>query len=189
MKNKTLEYLKNLYNRNENGDYQIEVFLDKYANAFNEWDSAYLEVRDLNPGLVYFLERCSKDIPFRENVELKFIMHAAPDQSHENLLKKALKANFNYQFLSEKEELKQLYVKILKYFVISMIFLLSTFYLKPTMQYHIISTTLIEGLFIGGWVFLWQAISLFSFEKTGIVNKLKTYKRLLDAGIVFEYHE
>lgn len=187
MKHKNMEYLKEIYSQNENGDFILEVFLDRYTDAFNEWDSAFLDVRDLHPGLVYFLERCSKDIPYNKNIELNFMVSENKDSYNEQVLIKALRANFKYQLLSLQEDLRKLNISIFKYFLISVTLLLLSFALKPDLEFNMLSTTLLEGVIIGGWVFLWQAISLFSFNRPELIEKLKEYNRLLNSKITFSY--
>lgn len=183
---KNLEYLNKLYKKNEEGEFIIEVYIDKLLNAFNEWDSSYLEIRELNSSLIYFIERCSNDIPLSQSIELRFIV-SQENQEQEKVLKEALKANFNYQLHLAKQKLHFLYKKSAKYFAVAILFLLMAFSMKPIFQLNLAGNLLVEGLFIGGWVFLWQSISLFSFESLEVTNKKKIFKRLLNSCVKIEY--
>ncbi len=181
--------LKDLYKQNKDGEFIIEVFLDRYIDAFNEWDSAYLEVRDLNPGLIHFLERCSQDIPFRYGIELLFTVSDPKDNETEELIFRGVRANFSYKILREKTNMRLLYRQIRKYFAVAIILLLLVFSLDPILQESLMTRTLKEGMMIGGWVFLWQALSLFSFNRGGIVRQIRHYKRFLESRISFRYEE
>ncbi|OWZ84623.1 hypothetical protein [Natranaerobius trueperi] len=182
-----LDQLKNIYRQNEDGAYIIEVFLDRYIHAFNEWDSAYLEVRDLSPGLIHFLERCSHDIPFKYDIEILFTVAEEETIETEKLIIRGVKSYFSYKILKEKENLTNMIRKILKYFGISVFFLIMSFSLEPILPDTLMGNTAREGLMIGGWVFLWQAISLFAFNVSEIKQKINEYKRFLKANIKFRY--
>jgi hypothetical protein len=46
---------------------------------------------------------------------------------------------------------------------------------------------MVEGLFIGGWVFLWEAIALFVFKNRDINLQIRRYERFKEAPIKFAY--
>ncbi len=181
--------LKNLYKQNDEGNFILEAFLDRYIDAFNEWDSAYLEIRDLNPGLIHFLERCSKDIPFKYGIELLFTVSEKRKKETEDLISRGVKANFSYKILREKTNLRLLLRRIKKYFAVSITLLLLVFSLDPILPGSLMTRTLKEGMMIGGWVFLWQALSLFSFNRGEIVRQIRHYERFLDSKVSFRYEE
>jgi len=181
--------LKNLYKQNQEGDFVLEAFLDRYIDAFNEWDSAYLEIRDLNPGLLHFLERCSQDIPFKYGIELLFSVSEPREEETEKLIIRGVKANFSYKILREKTDLRLLFRRIKKYFAVAISLLILVFSLDPVMPQTLMARTLKEGMMIGGWVFLWQALSLFSFNRGEIVRKIRHYERFLSSKVSFRYEE
>lgn len=183
---KNIEYLNKLYKKNAKGEFIIEVYIDKLLSAFNEWDSSYLEIRELNSNLIYFIERCSKDIPIGQSIELRFVV-SQESEEQEKVLREALKANFQYQLHLVKQKLDFLYRKSAKYFTIAVIFLVMAFSMKPVFQLNLAGDLLVEGLYIGGWVFLWQSISMFSFESSDVAHKKRIFERLLNSGIVIEY--
>ena len=43
-----------------------------------------------------------------------------------------------------------------------------------------------EGLVIGGWVFLWEAISLFSFTEFELLFRSRIFSRLHKAPVIFQ---
>lgn len=45
---------------------------------------------------------------------------------------------------------------------------------------------LVDGLSIGGWVFLWEAVSLFFFTNRDLYHRYRIYKRLQNAPVIFQ---
>lgn len=60
-------------------------------------------------------------------------------------------------------------------------------------RYHLVFTlkqisfrdTERSGLAITGWVFLWEAVSLFAFTNRELYQRYRTYKRLHNAPVIF----
>ena len=52
-----------------------------------------------------------------------------------------------------------------------------------------LQSILLEGLAISGWVFLWEAVSLFFFTNRQLYHRYQTYKRLQNAPVVFRKAE
>ncbi|MBD2053678.1 hypothetical protein [Leptolyngbya sp. FACHB-60] len=53
------------------------------------------------------------------------------------------------------------------------------------MDINVFTAVLTEGLFIGGWVFLWEAVSLFFFSNRDLYNRYRTYRRLRNSEVIF----
>lgn len=183
---KTIDYLDKLYPQNSDGAYVIEVQLEYFIDAFNKWDYAYMEARELNPGLIFFVERCSDDIPIKKAIELKFIV-AEKNEEHEIMLRKALELNFKYQIFLENQNIRSIYRKTVKYFITAVFLLVVTFLLKPVSSLPLLYDIVTEGVMIGGWVFLWQSISLLSFDVLEYIKKKKSFERLADSKVTIKY--
>ncbi|WP_138209676.1 hypothetical protein [Hathewaya histolytica] len=56
---------------------------------------------------------------------------------------------------------------------------------KPTILFNTIS----ESMNVGGWIFLWEALSLVFINRSDSVTNTKKYKRFLNAKIYFKYSE
>ena len=65
--------------------------------------------------------------------------------------------------------------------------LLVAFSLRIEPTNNAVFTTLVEGINIGGWGFLWEAISTFAFKKRDVRTKKKNYERFTRAKIRFKY--
>ncbi|SPF50702.1 conserved hypothetical protein [Candidatus Desulfosporosinus infrequens] len=45
----------------------------------------------------------------------------------------------------------------------------------------------LEGLLIGGWVFMWESLHIVSFESQDLLKRNKELARFLKATITFKY--
>jgi hypothetical protein len=185
---KEIEYLKQVFRENpQTGSLIIEVLLEKYGFAFNEWDSSFVKRRDLDPDLLHFLESCSRDIPLKYGVELSFTVYDERDEQREKMIQEGICNYFAYSVFSEESTLRDLARKMLIYVAVSVSFLLLASVLDTFVALNLFTTTLKEGLYIGGWVFLWEAISLLSFNRGKIKQRIAEYKRFLHAPVNFVY--
>ncbi len=185
---KESEYLKKVFRENpKTSNLVIEVLLKKCGNAFNEWDSSFVKRRDLDPGLMHYLESCSRDIPFKYGVELSFTVFDERDEEREKMIMEGIVNYFSYSIFSEENLLRDLARKMLVYVAVSISFLVLASFLDSILVINLFTTTLKEGLYIGGWVFLWEAISLLSFNRGKIKGRIKEYRRFLNAPVNFIY--
>ncbi|ERJ13168.1 hypothetical protein [Haloplasma contractile] len=186
---KKRNYLRQIYKENKDtGAFIIEVSLDDYNEVFNGWDPSPIKRRDLDPDLLTFIDQCAFDIPSKYSLELLFYM---PRQQYntkkEKLTRIGIKNNFKFTLHFIRKELANYRKKILLYIILSFTFLISSYLTQKNVTLDLITSTLLEGMFIGGWVFLWEAFSLFFFSSQETYVKLRRYTRLLDAPIVFNY--
>ncbi|UZQ55024.1 hypothetical protein OOK60_02790 [Trichothermofontia sichuanensis B231] len=57
-------------------------------------------------------------------------------------------------------ELKMINARTLRYALVGLVTLVAARRLSDTAEQRLLTAVLDEGLFIGGWVFLWEAVSL-----------------------------
>ncbi|MFP4164326.1 MAG: hypothetical protein ACLFQB_10560 [Chitinispirillaceae bacterium] len=168
------------------GSYIIEVALETYEDMFSEWDPAPFKLRDIDPDLELYLEGCSDDIPFRYPVTLSFkIPKGSKKENIENQARNGLRNGFTFKRYFLKNDLKAANRRTLFFFLIGFAFLWVATSFPTQLLESPFPSIIVEGLFIGGWVFVWEAISLILFTTRGIQHKNKTYKRLQRAAIVF----
>jgi hypothetical protein len=186
---KKVEYLNKLYEKNrETGNYVIEIALDKYGDIFNEWDHASYKKRDIDPELSEFIDNCSMEIPLKYGIDICFYLpKEVQDSDKEKIIVERIKNYFSFLFHSESRLLKESYKKIALYIVISFI-LLSTGYLINPNEGNILLQTFMQGMNVGGWVFLWEAISFFFIKRTNNTRRIKNYGRFKTAKIFFKYN-
>lgn len=54
-------------------------------------------------------------------------------------------------------------------------------------QQDLFGSTVNQIIIIGGWVFLWEAISNIMYDFNAVRKKVKDYRRLTSAEIIFRY--
>lgn len=95
--------------------------------------------------------------------------------------------NFRMDLHLINRDLKLNNKKSLIYIMMGLIFLLPTVLLKNS-DFNLWLDMLLQGFFVGGWVFLWEAFSLFFFSSHDLRYKKKRYLRYLDSDIKFKYY-
>jgi hypothetical protein len=72
----------------------------------------------------------------------------------------------------------------------SFLLLAASFLLRTVLPNSLLFVMTVEGLNIGGWVFLWETISTFIFKNRDAKNKYLQYRRLSlsHAPILFKYN-
>lgn len=189
MLKKKKNYLKQIYKMNpETNAYIIEISLVDYNEIFNGWDPSPIKRRDLDPELLQFLEESDSDIPLKFPLELEFhIPQEQYDEEKEGLSKAGIKNYFNYTVHFIRKELNQIRDKIIFYVIMSIAFLSIGYLSGKQIKPNFFTTILVEGLTIGGWVFLWEVFSLFFFSRQEVIGRLKRYIRLEETKISFKY--
>jgi len=166
--------------------YMIEIALDQYTDIFNEWDPAPFKRREIDPDLTLYLEGCSEEIPLRYPIELCFMIPShLRNEVMEQECRGGLKNCFSFRIYFLKKDLKQVNLRILNYTMAGFLFLWIGRNLPGYDSDIVWLTVLIEGIFIGGWVFIWEAVSLFFFTNLELYHRYQIYKRLWGAEIIF----
>lgn len=170
--------------------YMIEIGLDDYGDIFNEWDSAPFKRRDLDPDLKLYLEGSSEEIPFRYSIELSFtIPKGSKNEPIEEELRYSLKNYFIFKLYLLRRELKETNAKMLRFVLIGFLLLWVATKFSEQFEGAPFASILAEGLFIGGWVFIWEAVSLFFFTNRELYEDYRTYKRFNQAPVFFREAE
>lgn len=181
--------LERIYERDEKTKaFIISVAIENYVDIFNELDSAPFRIRDINHDLLVFLEECSSDIPVKYDIIVRFtVSKEKQDLEKEEKIKTGLKTYFSNVKNSLKREIQGSYQKSAFYMVASFLLLSVSYSLRPLIMDNIAFSTAVEGISIGGWVFLWEAISSFAFKSRDTREKYSHYKRFSTVPIQFSY--
>ncbi|CCU77773.1 hypothetical protein HSACCH_00152 [Halanaerobium saccharolyticum subsp. saccharolyticum DSM 6643] len=181
--------LRYIYHTNHhNNAYLIELNLDKYNDLFNSWDGSELDRKELDPELSQFLERASYELPIKEKVELCFYLpEGKKNKKMEADSKATIKNNFRMNLFFINQNLKNNNKKIATYILMGILFLLTAYLIPESKDLSLLISLLMEGLFVGGWVFLWEAFSIFFFGSRELKDKKKRYFRYLESEIFFKY--
>ncbi|WP_204137349.1 hypothetical protein [Halomicronema sp. CCY15110] len=166
--------------------YMIEIALDRYEDIFNEWDPAPFKKREIDADLELYLEGSAEEIPFKFPIELIFRLPVEnKHRQREEEVRTALQTYFSFRLYFLRRELRKINIRLLRYVAIGFLLL----WVGVTYPGHDIesdwATVVTEGIFIGGWVFLWEAVSLFFFSKREIYHRYRVFRKLMDAPIFF----
>ncbi|PSN12419.1 hypothetical protein C7293_20200 [filamentous cyanobacterium CCT1] len=168
-----------------NNAYMIEVALDHYTDIFSEWDPAPFKRRELDPDLQLYLESSADEIPAKYTIEVCFTL--PPGTRNEALeadVRAGLKNSVDFKLYLFKKEIRLINTRTARYVIAGLGTLLVARLAEP-LDINIFTSVLTEGLFIGGWVFLWEAVSLFFFSNRDLYNRYRTYKRLRGSEVIF----
>ncbi|MDX9690896.1 MAG: hypothetical protein RBT45_00475 [Acholeplasmataceae bacterium] len=179
---------QNLYNRNpETKSMMIEVSLEDYSEIFNGWDASPIRRKDLEPELIDYLEQSGTEIPLDESVEICFYLPPTQkDLEKEQKSIVAIKNNFRVVVFFINKRLKRGYRQMATFIVLSLLFITSAYIIRGQEPLPLLTSIMREGLFIGGWVFLWEAFNLFFFTTHEERKRRKIFYRYLDSEIIFK---
>lgn len=172
----------------EDNCYLAQISLDSYDEIFNSWDAAPVKRKDLETDLLEFIEQVAYDIPMKENIRFVFqLPKALKDENKEAISIEGIYHNFRTVVHFINKELNKNKRKILAYIVLGIFFLSASYFLQNGLNLNFPSSILIDGFFIGGWVMIWEAFSLFFFSGSELRNRRRRFRRYSDSKIVFIY--
>lgn len=167
--------------------YMIEIALNQYSDIFNQWDPTPFKRREIDPDLRLYLEGSSDEIPFRYPIELCFkVLSDKQEPQLEEEIRCGLQNSFIFKQYLLKKQLKKNNTQALIFVILGFGFLWIATLLSRKFESLIWPSLLTDGLIIGGWVFLWEAVSMFFFTNRELYECYNTYKRLQSAPIIFQ---
>jgi hypothetical protein len=180
--------LERIYERDKaTGAFIISIALDRYVDVFNELDSAPWRRRDLDHDLRIFLEDCSSDIPLKYDVIIQFNVELEKqDPVKEERLKVGLKNYFTFARTSLQKRIRRTYERS-AFYSFTAFFLILASYSLATISTNPLLSAVFDIISIGGWVFLWEAISELAFTGREARDRYKMYSRFSLAEVRFTY--
>lgn len=165
--------------------YIISIGLDDYDDVFDDWDPSPFKLRDIEDEFLDFLFDSVEDIPERELLVFDFsIPQNLKNEAKEAQLVSALNNQFEYMLSRNAKKRRHENLEALRYFLMGTLFFLIA-YLKWINTDIMILRVLEDGLFIGGWVFMWETFSnLFIESREGHQEKV-VIKRMIQATVRF----
>ncbi len=165
----------------------IEVALDNYEDMFNEWDPAPFKRRDIDPDFYAFFKECSEELSLKRKIALVFFIPKAEiDLEKQQKCTEGLRNFFEFNHYLSGKELRNSWRSALKYFFIGIVFLSIAVVFENAFEKTVLSGILGQGLFIGGWVFVWESLRLLAFRNAELRHDLREWERFLDAPIIFK---
>lgn len=184
------KYFQELYKFDPSSKtYYIEVSLDNYDEVYDDWDPSPFKRRDIEEEFNDFIVDSSEDIPFNFNIGIiLYLPEAVKDPKKEIALLSAYKNFYSYILERLNKDILNLHKKTISYLGLS-ILLLSIGYFYSTDNENLFLKVLHEGVFVGGWVFLWEFFTNIFMTTRELYNEHKLYKRLYHAEIKFVYNQ
>lgn len=173
----------------EHNSYQIDVLLDAYEDVYDEWDASPFKRRDIEDEFDDFITDSSSDIPLKYGVVINlYLPKNAYDERKERLLVEAYENFYQFKLKRALKVRQNMNRKILNYLVLAIIFLFVGYFYLPEEE-GILFKLVKEGIFIGGWVFLWEVFTLLFISESDQTREVKLIKRLLMSNLNFIYIE
>ena len=169
----------------ETGRVIIQISLDKYDDVFDDWDSSPFKMRDIEDEFLDFIWDSIEDIPSHMDVIFEFsIPQALQNEQKEKVLISALNHQFDYMLRKIKRQRIKDLKETLRYFSIGVFFFI-VFYTVFDEASSFISQIIKDGLFVGGWLFIWETFSNIFIKSYKLSEERQIIRRFKRARIKF----
>lgn len=167
--------------------YIIDVSLDSYDDVYDEWDPSPFKKRDIEDEFDDFIRDSSSDIPLKFGLIIE--LHLPVDvnnPSKEKMLREAYDNFYTFKLRRAQKMKQDIVRKVFNNLFLALIFLFFGYFSYPRGE-NIVFLILKEGIFIGGWVFLWEVFTLLFVTLKEHNREIKLIERLIKATIRFIY--
>ena len=183
------EYLQEIYAFDPGArTFTIPVSIERYDDFSTRLDPSPAPKRDLATEVVEYLNQCSNEIPCRYPISIQLQIRADErDAQREQDCLESLRLFFRHEMFVEKSEIRRRRGDALKYLLVS--FLCLSFYVVTERLglNNFFLNLLTEAVLIGGWLFMWEAVTVNFIEMDKYNQNIKKFKRLIQAKMNFSY--
>ncbi len=164
----------------------IPTRLEGYADFFNPIDPSPAPARDLSRELIDYLNQCSDEIPAKYPVAISIeIRKEMYDAQHEVECVQGLRSFFQHEIFVTQSRIRHGRGLAFKYLLVSLSCLAGYIISEPWSLAGFLWNLLREAILIGGWVFLWETVTLNFIEMDTHVMEIRKFRRLIEARITF----
>jgi hypothetical protein len=167
------------------GAYEVEVALRAYGDVFSSWDPAPFKRRSLDPDLEAFLEDSVIEIPAGQAIQVGFAVAGARDAAREAELRAGLANAYAFKRRLVRREMGRTLRRVAVLAIAGLVALAVGTAIWTGGEGRAIIPLLGEALYIGGWVFIWEAVSLVVFTERELYDRYRMLRRIQAAPIVF----
>jgi len=187
----TLDTLREIYPFDpQTRTFTIQVRLDHYANFFNPMDPSPAPSRDLSADLVEYLNQCSDEIIAQYALAILLDLQSeTSNPQHEKECLDSLRNFYQHEIFVSQAHIHYKREQALKYLLVSIICLAVYIFSEPLSPATFFVNLLREAVMIGGWVFMWEAITLNFIQIDSHYQEIKKYRRLIKAAVTFFYEQ
>ncbi len=184
-----MQYLRDSYPYDpQRKIFTIDAAVDTYDELYNYLDPSPSPSRDLAPDVVEYLNQCSEEIPL--NYGIRIVIHIQEEPRKEDRERECLasiKTYYQHETILSRLDDRQTRIRSLRYVAFSLLCLTIYLLAKPWAGLSLVTTLLHEAFLVGGWVFMWEAVSINFIETDPPRLARQRFKRLVEAPIEFTY--
>lgn len=168
------------------GKHWIEVRVRSPQQLFDARDPAPFRERDLDDDFVEYITASARELPANGSLKIAIDVEEPEKELPKDSIKEAIHEFFAYKIDLQRSDLRAFAKRAQLFLVLGallLVALLSIAQNLPVASPPGALSILREGLVIFGWVSLWKPIELILFDWVPMLEKLRLYKRLLQADI------
>jgi hypothetical protein len=184
-------HIKTQYDYDRTDDcYVIKLSPDRYIDIFNSLDHYPMGKRDINQSVINYIEECSSDIPLSRNIKIEIqIKRELKNEILEDRARTGIRNYFQYILEYHRHNSKDVINISVLYIAIFIILTIMTYAIEASnvVINQMFLSTIVKGLSIGSWVFLWEAIAGLVIKNKKNSYLIKTYERLSKSCLIFMY--
>ena len=170
--------------------FTILVRVGHYDDFFNPLDPTPAPACDLAHDLVEYLNQCSDEIPYKYPVTLSLhVQNSAQDAQREQECLDSLHTFYRHEMFVSQAEIRRKRGGSIKYLLISFSCLTISAISTQLQLEGFFWGLLREAVLIGGWLFMWEAVTLNFIEMDVHYQEIKKCKRLIGAKLGFTYDQ
>lgn len=153
----------------------IKVLMDNNENFYNKFDP---RMHTINSAIMDYITNEAENIPFRYNVAIEFYADQL-SENEKNKIKKMIKDYYGLKIINKSSVVNISFVKSLFLILLGALFI--AFSSLSNSFYYIY----VEVIYVIGWVLLWEGTEIFLISNNEDKVKMKNYKQLYNAEILF----
>lgn len=186
-----LDMLREIYPFDaQTNTFTIPARVANYADYFNPLDPSPSPARDLAPDLVDYLDQCSTEIPHKYELLIRLQVQNSPqDTLSEQDCTASLRTFYQHAIFVVQAQVRHVRGQALKYLLTSLACLAVTIVGEGMISTGFAGNLLHEALLIGGWVFMWEAVTLNFIEMDSYTQEIRRCRRLIAAKMIFSYDQ
>ncbi len=186
-----LDWLREIYPYDsKKRTFTIQARVSLYDDFFNPLDPSPAPARDLAPELVSYLNQCSDEILNKYQIEIALqVQNETRDIQREQECLKSLRTFYQHETFVSQNQIRRKRGLALRYILVSLTCLAAYIISEQWVTAAFIWSLLREAVLIGGWVFMWEAVTLNFLEMDTHYEEIKKYRRLIEAKAGFIYDE
>jgi hypothetical protein len=172
---------------NASNTYLLEMSINNFYEIFHDWDGSAIRKKDLDPDMVDYMIEAVTELPRKAKITIVFnIRQQNQNKALEDIAIIALKNYFEFRIFINNRKVQRLFKFAALYLIFGFCFILSANQLSNYLD-TVTSSVFSEGLFIGGWVFVWESISLSFFKSSQVRIESKRFKRIMNSSVQYKY--